>query len=160
MSALAAPSCLQSVPLDWIAGELVDGVISGSGRTKEFRDLHFNEGVKMDNFVAPYTRSIKHPDVILKLSGDLRLVGAPAMRSMILIEWTLLLPNSMKGKISIFRPRSAQSDTITIFPRPSPQSQPERVSFDRAEIIDTAARPVKNTAPAFELSIEYLRDVA
>jgi len=180
------PTDVHDCHQDWVGNELDSMLIQGFLTVPEKRLLCTRVGTTFEGFLPPYSLSSKEPDLCLRpntqniptiaiesgwseswphLYNDMRLWligGAPTVKLVILLRWSKITGNRVKGVLEVFArnmagiPTSIQKEDI--FPQPAGPIQ--RIPVSRDQLFGTAILANRNPNDTFFLSIDELRQVA
>ncbi|KAK2804894.1 hypothetical protein FQN50_006400 [Emmonsiellopsis sp. PD_5] len=172
------PTIFHNSHLSWVNQELMDAAASGFFTPQERGFSGF------DNFPAPYQNIYKEPDCFIRPRGaafptivfevgysqtysqltadkDLWFTAAPTVNVVILIKWSLISGNRVKGFMELWRRGTPNPQRIDIFPAPPPGSPPQTIDFYRGDLYAGGAVPAgRNANEAWTWQIDTLREMA
>lgn len=181
------PTELHDVHQRWFRFTSSDWRASGLLNRSEDKLLDIGVGTRFDGFTGPYTLSSKEPDLFvrpdsnnfpliviesgwsesfprLRSDKDLWLNGSTQVNAVVLLKWSLISKNRVKGTAEVWR-RGAGGltvDTKIIFPAPNPAPAPgtDTIEFSRQDLFSQHILPGRNPVDIFALDLEDLRGFA
>ncbi|KAK6835887.1 hypothetical protein RU639_002079 [Aspergillus parasiticus] len=180
------PIDLHDVHQRWINRAMMTWAVSGIINDAEADLLWSGVGTTFNNFSGIYQGSIKQPDHFLRVdtnteprivveSGwsesfphlrsdkDLWMRGNASVALVILLKWSALSNNRIKGTVEIWRRNAGGnlfSTTIPIFPAPAALPGTELIQFTKWDLFGPALLPGQAPGTILALDIAKLRGFA
>ncbi|KAL5355592.1 hypothetical protein BJX96DRAFT_170819 [Aspergillus floccosus] len=177
------PLSLHDIHQRWINTSIAEWRYNGLISRQESQLLWSGVGTTFDQFSGVYKASSKQPDHYLRIdtdpspriiieSGwsesfphlrhdkDLWMLGDPSVVLVILLRWTAISNGRIKGCAEVWRRDavgSLISNTMSIFPAPSPLPPTETIQFTKGELFGAAMVPGANPNTVLELDVSELR---
>ncbi|PKX91488.1 uncharacterized protein P174DRAFT_374508 [Aspergillus novofumigatus IBT 16806] len=180
------PISLHDVHQRWINRAFVEWGMNGIINSAEADLLWSGVGTTFNNFTGVHQGSVKEPDHFLRVDTDpdprivvesgwsesfthlrsdknLWLKGNPSVVLVILLKWSALSYNRIKGTVEVWRRDSTGnlvSSTMPIFPAPVPLPQNELIQFTKGDLFGPALLPGQAIGTLLELDLVKLRTFA
>ncbi|KAL2828737.1 hypothetical protein BDW59DRAFT_142950 [Aspergillus cavernicola] len=141
---ITIPTALHNCHVSWAFQELSHALVVGFFTQIELVDLDFSSNTRFDNFPIPWQNIYKEPDCYIKPAGATLLTlvfeagfsesyqrliadknlwlrgGAPVVNVVMLLMWSLISGNKVKGFIELWRSGAPNPRHVDIFPAPAP----------------------------------------
>ncbi|KAJ9409702.1 hypothetical protein DTO045G8_2628 [Paecilomyces variotii] len=150
------PTIFQGSVLSWAHNQMLTKCLNGFFTVNENQDLILGGNSRFDSFPHPWQYIYKEPDLYIKqfwaafpaivfeagysksyeklLSDkDLWFIGAPQVNVVVLIKWSKVANNRIRGFIELWRRATPGTQRIQIFPTPAPGTQSQSLTFFRQD---------------------------
>ncbi|KAM0105111.1 hypothetical protein ACP6JE_000036 [Aspergillus fumigatus] len=180
------PTRLHDVHQRWATAAMATWALNGLLNQDEVDLLCGSVGSTFTGFAGNYRGSSKEPDysfcpnssafpslVIeagwaesfphLRNDKDLWMDGCPSVELVLLIRWTKISGNRVKGMLEVWRRNGAGGLSVTempIFPRPVPQPASELVQFTKGQLFGPMVIAGQDPSTVLSLDVARLRVMA
>ncbi|XRM47493.1 hypothetical protein ABZX51_010464 [Aspergillus tubingensis] len=178
------PNFLHNAHQQWVMSAMLDWAYNGLVKKGERRKIAFGVGTRFEGFIGAYTSSSKEPDLYLsartdrvpsvviesgwsesfprlRIDKDLWLGGTVEVEYAILLKWSKVRNNKVKGSIEVWGRGNTGSLLIrelAVFPKPDPLPIEESICFTKQQLF--GGIPVSNPITVLSLEIPRLREIA
>ncbi|PWY67038.1 hypothetical protein BO83DRAFT_319384 [Aspergillus eucalypticola CBS 122712] len=180
----AMPTYLHDAHQQWVMSSMLDWAYDGLVKKGEHLKIAFGVGTRFEGFIGAYTSSSKEPDLYLsartdrmpsvviesgwsesfprlRIDKDLWLAGTVEVEYVILLKWSKVRNNKVKGTIEVWgrgNTGSLLNRELVVFPKPDPLPIDDSIHFTKQQLF--GANPVSNPSTVLSFEIPRLREIA
>ncbi|GAA82748.1 hypothetical protein AKAW_00863 [Aspergillus luchuensis IFO 4308] len=180
----AMPTYLHDAHQQWVMSAMLDWAYNGSVKKGEHLRITFGVGTTFEIFIGAYASSSKEPDLYLsarpdripsvviesgwtesfpclRIDKDLWLRGTLEVQYVILLKWSKVRNDKVKGWIEVWGRGNTGSLLIrelVVFPKPDPRPIEDSIRFTKQQLFGEI--PVSNPSTVLPLEVPRLREIA